>query len=189
MKILSWNCRGLGQPQAIPVIREFVTTHRPEVVFLFETLASTSKVEEVRIKLGFESALAVECVGRSGGICVLWKYESRCSVVSFSIHHIDLTINDDKHGVWRLTGYYGQPDRNRRKESWELIRKFHRASTLPWCIIGDFNDLLCQEEKRGRIEHPNWLLCGFRETIVECDLNDLPLQGYPFTWERSKGTE
>lgn len=39
----------------------------------------------------------------------------------------------------------------------------------------------------GRVEHPDWLLRGFRETVDHCNLLDLPLTGYPFTWVRRKG--
>lgn len=38
------------------------------------------------------------------------------------------------------------------------------------CILDDFNDLLSQNEKRGRVVHPSWLLNGFREATRECGL-------------------
>jgi hypothetical protein len=61
-------------------------------------------------------------------------------------------------------------------------------STLPWCIIGDFNDLLSQADKQGHNPHPNWLCEGFRNAISDCDLTDIHLDGYPFTWVKSRGT-
>ncbi|XVF57503.1 hypothetical protein PTKIN_Ptkin06aG0210600 [Pterospermum kingtungense] len=60
---------------------------------------------------------------------------------------------------------------------------------IPWCVIGDFNDLLHVDDKKGCVPHPNWLYRGFRETVAECDLFDLSLNGYNFTWSRCKGTE
>lgn len=59
---------------------------------------------------------------------------------------------------------------------------------LPQLIIGDFNDLAWQFEKRGNIPHPKYLLTGFKETINECELYNLGMSGYPFTWERGIGT-
>lgn len=32
-------------------------------------------------------------------------------------------------------------------------------------------------------------LNGFRETVAECGITDLPMEGYPYTWQRSRGTE
>ncbi|XP_019190821.1 PREDICTED: uncharacterized protein LOC109185297 [Ipomoea nil] len=55
-------------------------------------------------------------------------------------------------------------------------------------MIGDFNELLFQYEKRGGNPHPNRLLRGFGETIEYCGLAQLPMDGYQFTWEKGKGT-
>ncbi|MCI07323.1 endonuclease/exonuclease/phosphatase family protein [Trifolium medium] len=62
-------------------------------------------------------------------------------------------------------------------------------SQLPWCVIGDFNDLLSQKDKRGVHPHPNWLCTGFRNAVNDCNLTDIYLEGYPFTWIKSGGTD
>lgn len=120
MNCLSWNCRGLGQPLAIPTICELVRVHRPGVIFLFETLAHKGRVEEVRSRINFQGCFAIDCVGRSGGLCVLWRDAAACSLNSYSNNHIDLKIHDSL-GEWRLTGFYGFPERNRRRMSWNLL--------------------------------------------------------------------
>jgi hypothetical protein len=61
-------------------------------------------------------------------------------------------------------------------------------SALPWCVVGDFNDLLSQEDKRGLHPHPNWLCNGFRNAVGDCDLTDIQLEGYPYTWVKSIGS-
>lgn len=33
------------------------------------------------------------------------------------------------------------------------------------------------------------MINGFQEAIFDCGVNDLPLEGYPYTWEMSKGTD
>ncbi|KAJ9545526.1 hypothetical protein OSB04_025233 [Centaurea solstitialis] len=53
--------------------------------------------------------------------------------------------------------------------------------------MGDFNDLLSQEEKYGLHEHPDWCIQGFREALLDCRLIDIPMQGFPYTWSRHKG--
>lgn len=45
--------------------------------------------------------------------------------------------------------FYGFPERERRKASWDLLRHLSSVSQLPWCAFGDFNDLLFSSEKRG----------------------------------------
>lgn len=44
MIILSWNCRGLGHPTAIPYLCELVKARRPDVLFLCETLSHFVKI-------------------------------------------------------------------------------------------------------------------------------------------------
>ncbi|XP_050918449.1 uncharacterized protein LOC127135862 [Lathyrus oleraceus] len=41
------------------------------------------------------------------------------------------------------------------------MRELKDMSNVPWCIVGDFNDLLSQQDKIGNHIHPNWLCVGF----------------------------
>ncbi|XP_057785782.1 uncharacterized protein LOC131003294 [Salvia miltiorrhiza] len=187
MNCISWNCKGLGHPLAIPTLIELVRVHKPNFIFLCETLSQRQRIEEIRIRLNFEGCFSVDCAGRSGGLCMLWKTTSSCKLTGYSRNHIDMQIND-AIGNWRLTGYYDFPDRQNRRDSWNLLRRLSGLNTLPWIIIGDFNDLLDPGDKRGRVDHPNWLMQGFRAAIMECELSDIPLSGYQFTWSRGLGT-
>ncbi|GAU35453.1 hypothetical protein TSUD_364090 [Trifolium subterraneum] len=99
MIILSWNCRGLGGPSAIP-------------------------------------NLPVDVEGRSGGLAVLWKGSSNCSILNYTRNFINLLVEDEQRGEWRLTCYYGYPERSRRSSAWDLLRELGNMPSLPWCIIG-----------------------------------------------------
>ena len=55
-------------------------------------------------------------------------------------------------------------------------------------MVGDFNNIMSQEEKIGGNAYPHWLIDGFQQTTLDCDLVDLDMVGYPFTWERGQGT-
>lgn len=50
------------------------------------------------------------------------------------------------------------------------------------------NNIVNQEDKRGGLPYPSWLINGFQEVLEDCDLNDVELIGYPYTWERGHGT-
>lgn len=52
-------------------------------------------------------------------------------------------------GRWRYTGFYGYPERHRRHDSWEILKVLSRGSRLPWCVVGDFNDMMYEDEKSG----------------------------------------
>ena len=76
-----------------------------------------------------------------------------------------------------------------RQESWDLLRLLSTSSFLPWLCIGDFNDFLAANENRGKIVHPNWKLVGFQRAIEDCNMIDLGVEGYQYTWERARGTD
>ncbi|CAJ2632963.1 unnamed protein product [Trifolium pratense] len=127
--------------------------------------------------------------GRGGGIAVMWKNSLKCQIMNYSLNHVDIEVIDDSRGMWRLTGFYGFPEGGRRRESWNFLRHLASTSQLPWCIIGDFNDILSSDEKKGRTDRPDWLINGFRDAVVDAGLIDIELVGYPFTWFKSLGTE
>lgn len=187
MKILSWNCRGLGNPRAIPILSELLRAQRPDVVFLYDTLVSSTRIDVVRSRVGFDNFFSVDCIGHSGGLSIFWRNKDDCSILSYSVNHIDLKINDSDRKVWCLTGFYGCPERNRRHESWNFLKSLATASSLSWVVVGDFNDLLTKTDKKGLHDHPDWCIRGFRGTVSSCGLIDIPMAGYPFTWVRHVG--
>lgn len=73
MKLLSWNCRGLGSPRAVRLFGDLLKSHNPDFVFLSETLVETKVIKEVVDKFGFFDFFAVDRVGRGGGLAVTWK--------------------------------------------------------------------------------------------------------------------
>ncbi|MCI03614.1 endonuclease/exonuclease/phosphatase family protein, partial [Trifolium medium] len=145
-------------------------------------------MERIRVQLNFNSCLSIDVEGRSGGLSVMWRDNISCRVLNYSRNFINLIVEEGGKGEWRLTCYYGYPERSRRRHAWELLRELRDMSELPWCIMGDFNDLLSQEDKKGIHPHPNWLCNGFRSAVSDCDLTDIQLEGYPYTWIKSMGT-
>lgn len=86
-----------------------------------------------------------------------------------------------------LQDFYDFLEMSRRKDSWNFLQNLHCLYLLLWYCIGDFNDMLSNEDMNGEVEHPTWCIRGFRNVISDCDLHCLPLKSYSFTWERSKG--
>lgn len=72
-----------------------------------------------------------------------------CTVTS---NYVDVDFYEGNVSTWRLTCFYGIPERCRRKESWNLLRQLATTSQLPWRVLGDFNNLLYAYDKTGK--HP-----------------------------------
>ncbi|GAU45872.1 hypothetical protein TSUD_240840 [Trifolium subterraneum] len=189
MIVLSWNCRGLSVPSAIPNLRNIAQGHIPGILFLSETLSRSQKMESIRSMLKYDSCLSLDVEGRSGGLAVMWKNTVKCRVMNYSRNFINMIVEDSDKGDWRLTCYYGYPERSRRRMAWDLLKEIRDMSNLLWCVIGDFNYLLSQQDKKGLLPHPNRLCSGFRSAVNDCDLTEIHLEGYPFTWIKSGGTD
>ena len=115
-------------------------------------------MERIKNLLKFEGSFVVDSVRGGGGLMLMWKEMSWVSLISYSRNHIDVTVRIPGMTEWRLTGYYGFPERNKKRDSWELLKNLSGKSILPWCCIRDFNDLLAQSKKRGRLMHLEYLI-------------------------------
>lgn len=182
MTLLSQNCRSLGNLSAVPSLCVLVRSYHVDVLFLCETLVSDSGVEDIiRVQLGLDFCFVVNSIGRSGGLAPLFQRNPfTCHLINYSQNFINVQVQQPKQQIWRLTGFYGFPEWDKQKDSWNLIRNLAANSSLLWLIFGDFNDLLSNNEKIGLVNHPSWLFRGFCETLIECNLHDLPMKGFHF---------
>uniref|UniRef100_A0A803NUT6 Reverse transcriptase domain-containing protein n=1 Tax=Cannabis sativa TaxID=3483 RepID=A0A803NUT6_CANSA len=146
------------------------------------------KVGALSLKMGFEGCFVVEAQGRSGGLALMWKSEEEVVIDSFSMNHIDCFVHFEGYRKFWFTGFYGEPNRRLRENTWELLRTLHARYQEAWCIMGDFNNILHNKEKRGGKPYPSWLLDGFQEVVRHCGLCDLDMHGHSFTWEKGRDT-
>jgi hypothetical protein len=163
--------------------------YHPKALFLSETKMGARKAEtELRSRLGFPNAFGVNCIGLSGGLALLWTNEVVVDLNTYSKNHIDVWITEggDTSRQWRFIGFYGDPCRGRRKESWRLLRFLRSASDLPWLYGGGFNEVLFEHEQFGGHDREEWKMEGFRETVEACGFMDLGYSGLPYTWDNKR---
>jgi exonuclease III len=102
MKILSWNCRGLGNPRAVRALLRLIKLENPQLVFLMETRLKSEEMENIRLRCSFNSCLAVSCKGfgkeRAGGLACLWRDDWDVVISSFSLNHIMGYFSDEGSG-------------------------------------------------------------------------------------------
>ena len=189
MNILSWNCRGLGNLEAVLTLHNLVKTQEPKVLFLMETKLDSKRMEGIRVKLRFKLCFSVPSLGRSGDLAMLSNDPVGLSIQNFSQNHIDSHVQINDSIIWRFTGFYGHPEGDRKKESWALLDQLHSIDTLPWLSMGDFNEILSLDERSGEGTGPMRHMQDFGDVIHRCGFIDLGFPGLPFTWEnRRDGT-
>jgi len=148
MSVISWNCRGLGNPSAVPDLKYLIRHFNPDLRFLSEILVHKNKIEYLRYVLGFDSCFSIDRNGRGGGLALFWRTTFNCQIVNFTNNHITVDIVDPTRGLWKLTGYYRYPNGGHRRVVWDFLRHLSSQMNAPWCIFGDFNDILDATEKR-----------------------------------------
>lgn len=167
--------------------KNLTRTHKPYIIFLYETLVHERKIQEMIVKLGFDYYLSIDREGMSRGLAMLWRGSLDVQVTGYSRNFINVEVNEENNDRWRLTIFYGFPKSSRRQEPWNLLRTLAGLSDLPWDIIGDFNYLPARG-KCGRVDRPQWFIDRFRNVVLDCNVSDISLERYQFTWSQGRGS-
>ncbi|XP_059436723.1 uncharacterized protein LOC132169761 [Corylus avellana] len=191
MSILSWNCRGLGNSRTVSELRRLVNDKKPTIVFLMETKLRADHLERVRIRLGYDYLFAVDWVGRSGGLALMWVADIGIEIQNYSRRHISAKVCPSSiEPLWKFTRFYGHPDLSKRGESWSLLRYIARMEPGPWVCIGDFNEIISLDEKFGGSGRQRSLMEAFQRALEDCELSDLGYRGPKYTWSNCReGTD
>ena len=132
LRIISWNCQGLGNPRSVRALHDLVRCWNPKIVFLMETNSKKNRMERIKNRIGFANGLIVPSVGKSGGIALLWTREISLEVKSYTRFHVDAVITEASSDYkWRITGFYGHPETHKRYKSWHLLAFLNNQFQLP----------------------------------------------------------
>ncbi|KAL0421016.1 UNVERIFIED_CONTAM: hypothetical protein Slati_3124500 [Sesamum latifolium] len=122
MKILSWNCQGIGFPWTVRTLTELNKLHRSGLVFLSKTKCKARRVDRIKNLVNY-NGIGVYSVGKGGGLLLLWRKDVEVWLQSSSVHHINATVRSATcPDRWRFPGFYGHPEVANRKEGWSLMR-------------------------------------------------------------------
>ena len=129
MSLLSWNCRGFGNPQIVNTLKKVIRLEDPNLVFLMETKSNEEWVKIVRNQCGFKDSFVVPSDGFKGGLALFWKFDIKVDILNSSLSFIDALIKGgDRIGCWHLTGFYGHPETSQRVESWRFLNSLRDVS-------------------------------------------------------------
>ncbi|XP_021836344.2 uncharacterized protein [Spinacia oleracea] len=184
MKILSWNCQGLGNSWTVNALRDWCWRERPNIVFLMETMIDAGRLERIRNICGFVKGVCLSSDGRSGGMGFWWR-DINVATGTYSAHHFIADILDQNNSLaWRAVGIYGWPEQENKHLTWTMMERIKASSSVPCVMFGDFNEILSHSEKDGGPPRCERVMDAFRGAIDGCGLRDLGYKGSIFTWKR-----
>ncbi|XP_057418021.1 uncharacterized protein LOC130712200 [Lotus japonicus] len=152
-----------------------------------ETRSRRDFLEDLRRRLGFEFLFTVDPRGLSGGLALFWKKEVHIQVLQSNPNFIHTAIHSMINTLgWDCTFVYGDPSPQRRRSLWPRIANLRYRIDIPWCLIGDFNEILHAHEKDGLRPQTHSILQRFQEFVHHSGLMDLDLKGNKFTWHSNQ---
>jgi exonuclease III len=157
MKLLSWNCRGLGKASAVRALRQLILNHHPDIVFLTETKFQNSDFRKKTNSFGHHlpNLFVVDCNitqnNRRGGLAMMWANNVNLQIIGNNENMIDCyVVCGNIESSWRATGFYGYPKNHQKALTCDLISNLNHNNTHEnWLLFGDFNLILNSNEKQG----------------------------------------
>jgi len=187
MKLLSWNCQGLGNPLTIQALKVMVACDKPDFVFLMETKKDKHFVSKIQRKFKFSHSFVKDPVGLKGGLALFWNDNFEVTLVHSDVQFVDFVALDPRtNSSMHITCLHAPPIYQLRQEFWNTIRVIHAANHLPWLCIGDFNDFLSPWEKMGKRPAITSRMTSFQNVINDCALLELQSKGCEFTWSNNR---
>ncbi|KAG7599040.1 Reverse transcriptase domain [Arabidopsis suecica] len=162
-------------------LEEMCRMYSPGFLFLSETKNDRVHLQNMQVSLGFDSLQTVEPIGNSGGLALMYSKDYPVKFVFVSDRLIDIETIIDGNRVF-ITFVYGDPVVQYRELVWERLTRIGITRSDPWFMIGDFNEITGNHEKRGGKRRSESSFLPFRCMIENCGMIEVPSQGNLFSW-------
>lgn len=150
LNFLSWNCCGLGQPEAINKLEGLVKKFNLVGIFLMKTKCQRGKIELLCRRLGYANYIIVDPSGLAGGLELMWSNDIQvtCKLKSSRLIFSEIT-GIGGFESWVLLACHGTPYLREKKDFWQSLVDTVKMVDKLWLLVRDLNELLDEEEKVG----------------------------------------
>ncbi|KAG6697656.1 hypothetical protein I3842_09G212200 [Carya illinoinensis] len=188
-KILSWNVRGLNDPNKRLKVKNLLRDWKADIICLQETKLKFIDRHIIRSlwNCPYAGWTTLVSKGASGGILLVWD-KRVVNFVEDYVREFSLACsfsNVDDDFVWGFAGVYKPNDDSSRKLLWDELAGLCSWWDIPWCIGGDFNITRFSSERSG-VSNMGSAMADFLALLFYLNLVDLPLAGGDFTWSNER---
>ena len=189
MRVLSWNCRGLGKSSTVLQCQKIALKFKPDVLFLMETRLIKDKGKGIWNKCGFLEGWECPREGFSGGLVLGWNPKQKLQIIQASRHLVHNDLLDNKGNLLSITFIYGQLEVAKREEVWNDLRNIRNLAHSNWLCIGDFNQVLNDDEKFSFRHDPIPRSSFLLQLIFDLGFCELTASGQKYTWMNMREDE
>lgn len=188
MKLISWNCRGVGNRQVIRHAKLLLrSSHADAACFLETKTKNANAMLKMTSKLGFLASHIVDPLGFAGGLLLVWNPSTiNLQMVLTSSQAIHTVVSEGGKD-FHVSFAYVRPNNAAKERFWEDNKVFSGTLNSPWILMGDLNDIGAVDEQWGSDGVNMHCLNKFRTAYNNCGLLDLDSAGPTFTWCRTMG--
>jgi len=149
MKILSWNVQGAKKSHFQQEVGFINRTIEPDILVLFETMVNECNVARIVPSLGYQYNDTTPPKNHAGGIWLLWNTENvEVNIIaeeSRALHCLVHKKSTLKKFV--LSAIFAPAQNQEKNDFWHHLKHINDVIDLPWCLIGDFNEILISSDK------------------------------------------
>lgn len=187
--IISWNLRGLNKASKIREVSSRLFLLKPHIVVMLETRVKNNKAGNVRDKLKLKGKYLDNYVKHNNGrIWVYWDdnivdiQEVKCTAQLIHCKVYDAT----GYFMQWLTAIYGFNYLEQRRDLWHDLEAINKTQQGPWCLIGDFNNVLKTNDRVG-----GKMVCekeykDLRTMMDNTGLAEMDSKGDYYTWSNKQ---
>ncbi|XP_016192885.1 uncharacterized protein LOC107633797 [Arachis ipaensis] len=185
MIISCWNVRGLRGDGKLGMVKALKQKYKLNLLGLIETKRVVlTKYDVARLwgngSVGWEF---VESIGSVGGLVLMWDE------VEFNVQHCHkgerwlcvVGVVTKTNFICAVCLVYGAHGREKKRGVWEELSYIAGLCQVPFCFLGDFNEILQVEERQGGTSLPA-SADEFQRWVHDMQLIDLPLTDRKYTW-------
>uniref|UniRef100_A0A2N9F066 RNase H type-1 domain-containing protein n=1 Tax=Fagus sylvatica TaxID=28930 RepID=A0A2N9F066_FAGSY len=147
--ISSCNCHGALNRNFRRTITDLVNTNSPAILIVTETRVGGARTKGITNSLLLDGAIHVDTVGYAGGLWLRWN--------SLAVDIIHLASTEPEiHALvkvsfsnlsWILSSIYASLRFLECYLLWKNLANVASIHSLPWLMIGDFNEVLLSDDK------------------------------------------
>jgi exonuclease III len=190
MRIVSWNCKGLGNPSKDEAVKYLLKIDPPEILLLQETKIEGDTLLEINNQKWKKNAgKAISARGSSGGLATLWVKEIFYLESSFETQHWIFTeIRHIPSKIYlSLFNLYVPVRYSEKKDCWQPLADFLEIFSPSNIILArDLNLIFKPKEKRGGNSIRDDMLPFVEEFVHQWDLLDFKHLKGLYNWTNNR---